>query len=266
MNFSKKVVWITGASSGIGEALAYAFAKEGAILILSARREKELNRVRVTCLKDAEDCFILPLDLMESEKMEELAKDVIARTKRIDILVNNGGISQRSLTRETPLLVDRKIMEVNYFGTVALTKAVLPYMIAQKDGHIVNISSMVGKFGFELRSAYAASKHALHGFFDSLLIEETKRNSNIRVTMVCPGRINTNISFSALSKTGQPEGVLDNWQANGLSADKCAATILNGIVKNKRDIYIGFKENLLRRIRFLVPSLFFKIATNVKAR
>src|SRR5690606_16638527 len=136
-----------------------------------------------------------------------LVSQVVSRYKRIDILINNGGISQRGEAGETPLDVDRKIMEINYFGTIALTKAILPVLRKQKSGHIVTISSIAGKFGFYLRSAYAASKHALQGFFESLLLEEAQ--NNIRVTLVYPGKINTPISTRALNADGQAHGVMD---------------------------------------------------------
>ena len=169
MFFKDKIVWITGASSGIGEALAKAFAMQGAKLVLSARRMEELERVMKECNLSNENCLILPLDLQNLENLETLTKTVIAKFSRIDVLINNGGISQRSLATETAIEIDRKIMEINFFGQVALTKSVLPILLNQKAGHIVVVSSISGKFGFWLRSTYSASKHALHGFFDSII-------------------------------------------------------------------------------------------------
>ena len=147
MNVNKnKVVWITGASSGIGEALAQSFASEGAQLVLSARRVDELLRVKKS-LKIADvDVMILPLDLSDTAKINELTQQVIAKFGRIDVLVNNGGISQRSLAKDTSMEIVRKLMEVNFFGTIALTKSVLPYMLKQKSGHIIVMSSIAGKF------------------------------------------------------------------------------------------------------------------------
>nr|AIA18786.1 short chain dehydrogenase [uncultured bacterium] len=200
---SGKVIWITGASSGIGEALAYALAKKGSKLILSSRRKEELERVKGNCLASAQpNIRILALDLTESSMMNLSVQAAIQFFGRVDILINNGGISQRSLVKETSVEVDRKLMEVNYFGTVALTKHLLPYFIKQKAGHYVNVSSVTGKFGTPYRSGYAASKHALHGFFDSLRAEHYA--DNIKVTMICPGFIQTNLALSAVTGNGTP--------------------------------------------------------------
>src|SRR3954471_12704788 len=160
--FHNKVVWITGASSGIGEALAKTFSKKGAKLVLSSRRIEELERVKKALNISEDRIFILPLDLTTTTHIDSLTQQVIQRFGQIDILVNNGGISQRSLTKDAPIDIDRKIMEVNFFGTVALTKSVLPYFLKQQAGQFIIISSISGKFGFYFRSAYSASKHALH--------------------------------------------------------------------------------------------------------
>ena len=166
--FKDKVIWITGASSGIGESLAIEFAKRGARLILSARREEELNRVLNLTKLPSLDIMLLPFDLNDTSKASGLAAQVINKFGRIDILINNGGFSQRSEAIETPIEIDRLLMEVNYFSYINLSKAVLPYMKRQKNGHIVIESSIAGKFGFYLRSSYSAAKHALHGFFETL--------------------------------------------------------------------------------------------------
>ena len=167
MDFQDKVIWITGASSGIGEHLAYAFADQGAKLILSSRNEKELLRVKNNC-PDKEQVFLQPLDVTDYHLMPGLARKLQDQFGFINILVNNAGISQRALVKETDFEVDKKIMAVNYLGTVALTKAILPFMLKQQFGQIVVISSVLGKFSVPGRSAYCASKHALHGYFDAL--------------------------------------------------------------------------------------------------
>lgn len=261
--FQNKVVWITGASSGIGEALAKAFANEGARLVLSSRRKEELERVKKD-LKTAEsNVFVLPLDLSDSAKTDELVQQAIAQFGQIDILVNNGGISQRSLAKDTPLAIDRKVMEVNFFGTVALTKSVLPNMLKQKSGHIVVISSVVGKFGFYLRSAYSASKHALEGFFESLRIETYK--DNIKVLIVCPGKIHTNISVNAVTGDGGTHNKMDESTEKGLSAEECARQILNGIKTNKEELLIGGAEIRAVYIKRFFPGLFSRIIRKQKA-
>jgi dehydrogenase/reductase SDR family protein 7B len=238
MNFNNKVVWITGASSGIGEALAFAFAQQGARLVLSARRKEELERVAKIC--GEEKCMIVPLDLSDTAAVSELTAKVIDKFGRIDILVNNGGISQRALAKDTPLEIDRKIMEVNYFGQVALTKTVLPYMLKQRSGHIVVMSSISGKFGFYLRTAYAASKHALHGFFESLRLENEA--DGIKVTIAVPGKIQSNISLHALKGDGSSHNVMDKSQEEGMPAAECARIILSAISIGKEEVLVGGKE------------------------
>jgi short-subunit dehydrogenase len=182
----------------------------------------------------------------------------------IDVLFNNGGISQRSLTSETSIDNDRKIFEVNYFGHVQMTKAVLPQMLKRKTGHIVTISSLTGKWGFYLRSAYSASKHALHGFFDSLRMEV--EDEGIQVTLVTPGFIATEISKHALDKSGNPSGEMDNNQAKGISSGECANQILAGIAAGKREFGVGGKELRALFLHRYFPNVFRKILKRQAAR
>lgn len=238
MNFNNKIVWITGASSGIGEALALVFAQQGAKLVLSARRREELERVAKSC--GEAKCMILPMDLADTVNVNQLTEQVIQKFGRIDILVNNGGISQRALAKDSSIEIDRKIMEVNYFGQIALTKSVLPHMLKQKSGHIVVISSISGKFGFYLRSAYSASKHALHGFFDSLRLENEE--DGIKVTIALPGKIQSNISLHALKGDGTAHSVMDNSHSVGMSAADCARIILDAVALGKEEVLVGGKE------------------------
>ncbi|MCW3083370.1 MAG: Short-chain dehydrogenase [Bacteroidetes bacterium] len=261
--FKNKVVWITGATSGIGEALASAFAKEGAKLVISARRTAELQRVKNALKIADENVLILPLDLSDTSNVNALTQQVISTFGRIDILINNGGISQRSLTKETPLEIDRKIMEVNFFGTVALTKSVLPHLLKQKSGHIIAMSSIAGKFGFYFRSAYSASKHALHGFFESLRMEIY--NDNVNVLIVCPGKIKTNISINAVTGDGGKHNKMDESQEQGLSAEACAQQILKAIEKKKEEVFIGGKELRAVWVKRIFPKLFSKIIRKQKA-
>jgi short-subunit dehydrogenase len=249
-----KIIWITGATSGIGEELAFQLSSLGAKIILSARRVEELERVKSKCKTEV---LVLPLDLSENKSFDEKVNKVIARFGRIDVLINNGGISQRSLVSETALEIDRKIMEVNYFGNIALTKAVLPIFQEQKSGQFVIISSLSGKFGFFLRSAYSASKHALVGFYESLRLEEEK--NGVKVSLVFPGLIKTNISQNAISKDGKSHGELDNNQAKGISAKKCAQQIISGIEKEQLEIFAGAGELKAVTIKRLFPKLFHKI-------
>ncbi len=263
MSYHKnKIVWITGASSGIGEALAKAFASEGAKIVLSSRRVDELNRVQKSLNLPDSDVLILPLDLSDTSTTNELTKTVIDKFGRIDILVNNGGMSQRSLTLETPLEIDRKIMETNFFGTIALTKSVLPYMIKQKSGHIIIMSSIAGKFGFFYRSAYAASKHALHGFFEALRMEVF--NDNVKVLLVCPGKIKTDISINAITSDGGKHNKMDESQEKGLSAEECARQVLKGVKNNKYEIFIGGKELRAIWVKRFFPNLFTRLIRKQK--
>jgi short-subunit dehydrogenase len=252
-----KVVWVTGASSGIGEAISKAFAKEGAKLVLSARRLEELQRVKNEMALNDADVLLLPFDLGNTINIDKQTQKVIDTFGRIDVLVSNGGISQRSYTKETPMEVDRKIMEVNYFGTIALTKSVLQFMLKEQSGHIIVTSSIAGKFGFYLRSAYAASKHALHGFFESLRMEIY--NDNVKVMIVCPGKIATNISMNAITPDGSIHGKLDKATELGVSAEYCAEEILKGMQNNTEELLVGGKELKAVFIKRLFPKLFSKL-------
>jgi len=260
--YNGKVIWITGASSGIGEALAKKLSAYNTRLILSSNRPDDLEKVKTSLKKDPGDVFLLPVELNEAQTLPGKAKEAEEVFGRIDILINNGGISQRSLVLETSIETDRKIMEINYFSGVILTKSVLPGMLARGYGHIVGMSSVTGKFGFPLRSGYSASKHAMAGFYES--VEAEYYHSGIRTTMVFPGRINTNISFGALGPDGKPYNVLDPGQQNGIPVDKCARKIINGIRKNKNEVFPGSKEILMIYIKRFLPGLAFKIARKAR--
>lgn len=260
MRFQDKIVWITGASSGIGEALAYQFANEGAKLIISSRREQELQRVKQNIRGE---CLIIPVDITDDISVEKAVNTAIQHYKKIDVLVNNAGISQRSFAVDTQAVVDRKIMEVNYFGTINITKKILPHLLKNGGGQIAVISSVVGKFGFPLRSAYAASKHALHGFFETLQLELQTQN-NIFITIICPGRIKTNISLNALQNDGSVYGIMDDGQDKGMSADDCARQIVKAIYQKRREVYIGGVDILMVYFKRYLPSLFYWLASKVK--
>lgn len=236
---NNKVIWITGASSGIGEALVYAYSNAGAKLIISSRNRDELYRVKSAC-KSPVNIHVLPVDLENTALLPDKATEAIRIYGYIDMLINSGGISQRSLALETQLQTEQRLMNVNFWGTVALSKAVLPAMIAKGGGKIVCISSLVGKFGTRMRSAYSASKHALHGYFDSLRAEVFDKN--IQITIVCPGFIKTNVSVNALTGNGTAQGTMDAGQASGMPADECAKQIVRAIQQNKEEVYIGGKE------------------------
>ncbi len=263
MNFKNKVVWITGASSGIGEHLAYAFAEQDAKLILSSRNERELLRVRENCQND-DATMVLPLDVADFDAIPIAVEKIIEKFGNIDILINNAGISQRSLIKDTTFEVDRKIMSVNYLGTVAITKAVLPVMIRQASGQIVVISSVMGKIGVPYRSAYAASKHALHGYFDSLR-GEVFRN-NIKVTIICPGYVRTNVTINALVGDGSKSNVMAVETSKGMDPAIFAQKALRAIYHKKEEAYIGSKEILAIYVKRYLPWLLSYVTKRMNFR
>ncbi len=260
---AKPVIWITGASSGIGEAAAKKFSNSGYAIILSARNEHELNRVKLACAFP-DDCRILPLDLASSTDFPEKVATAISFFGQVDILLHNGGISQRSLIKDTLLEVDRRLMEVNYFGTVALTKAILPHFLARKKGQFGVVTSLVGKFGSPYRSSYAGAKHALHGFFDTLRAEH--HQDGIAVTLICPGFIRTQVSINAVTGDGSPLGEMDQAQDQGMSPEACAEAIFNALVKKKEEVYIGGKETLAVYLKRFLPGVFSRILRTAKVR
>jgi dehydrogenase/reductase SDR family member 7B len=235
-NFQGKVVWITGASSGIGEALAYAFSAAGAKLLLSSRRTEELERVKQACAYPGE-ARVLPMDLLDIASFGARVAEAIGAFGQVDILIHNGGVTQRSLVIETEMSVHRQVMELNYFSYVALTRAMLPHFLERRAGHFVVMSSVMGKIGTPMRSAYAAAKHALHGFFDCLRAEVSAMN--VQVTIFTPGYIRTNISQHALTKDGTPMGTASENIEKGFPADKAAAQMLRAIGRGVFEGYIG---------------------------
>lgn len=252
-----KVFWITGASSGIGEATALEASKKGAKLVLTARRKEELERVKkATGLSDGE-VLVLPLDMEETTDFNPAVKTVLDHFGRIDLLFNNAGISQRSGVLETQFEVFDRLIKINYLSVVALTKAVLPVMVNQNSGHLVVTSSISGKLGSPMRAGYCGSKHALHGFFDALRSEVFK--NNIHVLVVCPGYIKTAISINAVGADGSKHGKMDQNQDNGVPVEVCARKIVEGIEKNKSEIYIGGKEVMGVYLKRFFPSLLNKI-------
>lgn len=261
MTFRDQVVWVTGASSGIGEALAYALSERQARLILSARREEKLLEVQSACA-DPEGHLVLPLDMTEPAAMGPAAERALRRFGRIDTLIHNAGVSQRALARDTSLEVERKILETNFLGTVALTKAVLPAMMARGTGRFVVVTSLVGKIGTPLRSSYAASKHALHGYFDSLRAEVW--DAGLRVTLVCPGFIRTELPIHALTGDGTPQGTMDRAQAEGYPVERCAQQILRAIAKDKEETLIGGRERFAVYLKRFLPLVFSRLIRRVR--
>ncbi len=252
--FKDKVIWITGASSGIGEQLSKQLSALGAKLVLSARREDELQRVAAQCSNNA-NIMILPLDLAKVENAPALVDQIIARFSRIDILINNAGVSQRSKAIQTDVSLDRMFMEVNFMSSVILTKAVLPQMIKNQSGHIVAVSSILGDFGLALHSTYSAAKHATNAFFESL--REEVKNQHIDITIISPGFIKTNVALNAITHEGTKYNVNSPAQEKGMEASECAAKIINAVASKKRSSYIGRVELLMVPIHHYAPRLFY---------
>lgn len=233
-----QVIWITGASSGIGEGLAYAYAKRGNKLILSARNVEVLEQVKAKCAPA--EVALLPFDLADIDKAEEHVEKALSFFGKVDILINNGGISQRSLIADTQLSVYERLMKVDYLGAVALSKAILPHFIARKQGHFAVTTSVMGKFGSPYRSGYCGAKHALHGFFDVLRMEHQK--DGIYVTIICPGFIKTHAAQNALTADGSPQGHDDPATVNGMPVEVFAEKYINAVEQKKFEACIGGKE------------------------
>lgn len=260
MYFKDQVVWITGASSGIGEALALDLSKREAILILSARNREKLEEVRLRCARP-DRVEVLPMDLADVAEVETVAAKGLALYGRVDFLINNGGVSQRSLVVDTSMEVYRRLIDTNLLGPIALTKALLPSMQVRKWGHIITVSSLTGKFSTPMRSGYAAAKHALHGFFDALRAETWR--DGIRVTLVCPGYVRTGVSLNALTGDGTPQGTMDPGQAKGMTPAKCADLILWAAERGKNEVYIGGFERLYVYFSRLFPDTFKQMIRSV---
>jgi len=260
--FRNKVIWITGASSGIGENLAMQLAQFGAHLILSARNQQKLETLKAA-LTNPEKHLVLPLDLENLNATESYTEQILEKFGRLDILINNGGVSQRASANETSMEVNRQLMEVNFFGNIALAKAVLPIFRGQQSGQYLVVSSIAGKFGFHLRSIYSASKAALVGYYESLAMEEAP--NGIKVTLAYPGKINTPISKSALTASGQAHGAMDRNQASGMPVDICVAQMLTALAQEKREVLIGGKELLAVHMKRFLPRLFWKVIPNQSA-
>jgi NAD(P)-dependent dehydrogenase (short-subunit alcohol dehydrogenase family) len=261
--FKDKSVWITGGSSGIGEALALQFSSEGAKIVLSSRREEELNRVRSLCINrglDAGHVLVLPLDVTDHESMPAAVERVTGAFGGIDMLINNAGISQRSLCVDTDMSVYRQIFEVDVLGQIALTKTVLPLMLEQRSGHIAITSSVAGKIGVPQRTGYCAAKHAVMGFFDALRAEAG--HHGVQVTTITPGFIKTNISVNALKGDGSEFGTVDGDIAGGMDVTRCAEVIMDGFRRGTPEIAVGegMEMKALWLKRFFPGAVFKKVA------
>ncbi len=257
-------VWITGASSGMGEACAYLYAKRGDSVVVTSNEKEKLDQVAAKCLSlGAAGAQALPFDLQDSAGIADLARQAWEAFGGLDVMYCNAGISQRTTVEDTSMEMVRKIMEINYFAPVAMAKAVLPLMLEAGGGHIAATTSIAGRFGFPLRCAYSSSKHALYGFFETLRAEYCSRG--IVVTLVCPGRVRTNISLYALDKGGKAHGKMDPGQAGGLDVDAAARKIVRAIDSGRREVLVGRKELIMVYIKRFFPGLCAKLSTRIKS-
>ncbi len=267
MRFAGRCVWITGASSGIGEALAKVLARRGARLVLSARREDELDRVRDEIVRAGSagaDIAILPFDVTDAAALDDVVAGAEAAFGGIDVLVNNAGISQRSLALETDMAVYRRIMEVDFFAPVALTQRILPHMVARRRGLIAVTSSVAGKVGVPLRTAYCAAKHAVTGYYDALRAELAEHG--VRVATIVPGFIRTGIARHALKGDATEVGETTPAIAGGMDADRAAEVIVRGLERDRPEIAVGAgREMLLLPLKRLSPRLVFRIVEGLRA-
>jgi len=258
-----KTIWVTGASSGIGKSLVLLLSSYSCNLIISSRRENELNRVKALC-GNTDNISVLPLDLKNHEETLDLAQKAISFYGKVDILVNNAGISQRSLIKDTKLEVYEQLMNINYLGTVALSKAILPHFIANKSGHFVTVTSLMGKFGSPYRSGYCGAKHALHGFFDVMRMEH--EGDGVKVTMVCPGFVQTNVAKNALTADGSPQKDDDAATQNGITPELAAKKMVSAIENDKFEVYVGGKEVKGIYLKRFFPKLLHKMVLKSQVR
>ncbi len=255
--FNGKVAWITGASSGIGEALAYHLSELGAFLVLSARRTEELERVKANC-RPGSQVMVLPLDLAKPGEMPQKAAAVMAGLGRIDFLINNAGIGQNSLVADTQMEVYQKVLQINFLGAVALSQAVLPIFSEQGFGHLIGISSVLGKIVIRERSCYCASKFALNAFLDTIRVEY--RNQNIKVLIAYPGAVQTEIDMYALDGNGAKLGEKPKGYEKGLPPATVAKAITGAIKSGRSEITIGNSlEKLAMTIRRFFPYFYFRL-------
>ncbi|NQV51888.1 MAG: SDR family NAD(P)-dependent oxidoreductase [Flavobacteriales bacterium] len=260
-HWKDKKVWITGASSGIGEAFAHAFAAKGAQLILSSRNAEKLNAL-VASLAGARH-KVIRMDVSDESSINAALTEHRLLIDEVDVLVNNAGVSQRALTWEASRESERMIMETNFFGATALAKAVLPGMMKRNHGTIINMSSPAGAFGFPLRSSYSASKHALHGYFETLRAELKAAGKDIHILMALPGRVQTNMSVNAMTGDGSKQGTRDKRLESGITPEACARKIIQAAENGKAELYIGREQALIYIKRFF-PSIFRSIVTKFK--
>lgn len=261
-NNSKSVVWITGASSGIGEACACLYAQRGASLILTSSSAEHLAPVAEKCRDLGAEVCVLPYDFRNLNEVDALVQKAWSIFGRVDVMYCNAGVSQRTNIADTSMETIRKIMEINYFAPVAMVKSALPLMLESGGCHVAVTTSIAGHFGFPLRCAYSSSKFALIGFFETLSAEYSK--NGIKVTMVCPGRVKTKISLNALGINGEKHQKMDPGQEGGMAPEKAASIIVSAIDNGKREVLVGGRELIMVYVKRFFPALCARISRKIK--
>ncbi|WP_296703873.1 SDR family oxidoreductase [Algoriphagus sp.] len=259
-HFQDKVIWITGASSGIGEEMCYQFSELGAKLIISARNEGQLKRVNAQLPRNPGSAMVLPLDLEMISDLAEKVINAISYYGKIDLLINNAGIAVRDFAKNTSIEIDQKLMNINYFGSVALSKGLLPYFEAQESGHIVVVSSLSGKYGVPKLAAYAAPKHALHGFYESLRSE--LMDTGIFISLIIPGIIQTEITAHAVLGKGENYGKVETAFKKAYPVEKAVRKMIGAIEKRKEEYYVGGPEGFTLWVNRFSPWLLRRLIRN----
>jgi dehydrogenase/reductase SDR family protein 7B len=260
--YQDHVFWITGASSGIGAAFARQLAKQGAYLILSGRNVDALGAVAAKC--GVARCLVLPFETTDYDAIPALVDQAWGWRGQIDGLINNAGISQRSLALETAFPVYQKVVDVDLLAPIALTQEVLPRMVARKSGRLVFISSVAGKVGSPMRTAYSAAKHGLIGYADALRVETAALG--LQVHVIAPGSIRTDVSRNAIVADGSRRGVSDDAIENGMDPDKAAKRMLRAMARGDREIIIAKGvEQTITRLRRKSPNKLFDLMEKMMA-
>lgn len=259
----QKVVLITGASSGIGRALAFAFGREGASIVICARKTDALNVVSRELQQAGIDNLAITADVSIEADVKTLIDQAVAHYGRLDILINNAGITMRSLVIDADPEVFRTVMDINFMGTVYATHYALPHILKAK-GSVVGISSIAGYRGLPVRAGYSASKFAMNGFLEALRTEMLY--SGVHVLTACPGFTTSNIRVAALDASGQAAGESVRDESDMMSADECAQHILNAVKKRKRELILTMQGKLTVFLNKWLPSLTDRLVYNTLAK